>query len=63
MSNEISVDEQQSTEGSLESAVQEYLTQLRLQMRTERDQENRDKINHQIAIMVPVSLRLQADGI
>lgn len=63
MANEISVEEQQSTEGSLESAVQEYLTQLRYQLRKERDQDKRDKINHQIAIMVPVSLKLQADGI
>lgn len=63
MTTDSNVNELLEAQLALASTVREYITQISNQLRTEKDQATRDKINDQLAEMTPIYIRLTGRGI
>lgn len=63
MANDSNVDDLLTAQSALASTVREYITQLSYQLRTETDQGSWDKINTQLAKMVPLYTQLTGKNI
>lgn len=63
MANDSNIQDSLAAQDVLIAATQQYVAQLYIQLRDERDQIARDKINHQIAVITPASIKLQAGGL
>lgn len=58
MATDSNIDELLAAQASLEAMMREYMTQLSVQLRTENAQAVRDKLNAELARMIPLYNRL-----